>query len=219
MAARFMPRVGPSRETRGRERERERERREATRRSATMLFSQRLLQPLLQNYHHHRRKSIVVESKGPKRRMKRRRESASVQTYSSPREYKVNRPPLQCSGTNLVARLPLLVPFFFVNRNGILRSPLLCSRPSAAINLFFSLSLSLSFSFPSLFFLFFFYAAHQSFLLAFLFSLLASRPFSRRARTHARTHVRLCTTRLCNRVYSSMTPHASSRHVLAYAFR
>lgn len=99
-------------------------------------------------------------------------------------------------------------------------------RPSAAINLFFFLffllsssltpsSLSLS---PFLFlsFLFFFYAAHQSFLLAFLFSLLASRPFSRRARMHARTHA--CTTRLCNRVYSSMTPHASSHRVLAQRF-
>ena len=87
-------------------------------------------------------------------------------------------------------------------------------RPSAAINLFFFLFSLSPFLFLS--FLFFFYAAHQSFLLAFLFSLLASRPFSRRARMHARTHA--CTTRLCNRVYSSMTPHASSHRVLAQRF-
>lgn len=220
MAARFMPRVGPSRET---SEEGEREKGAATRWSATMLFGQRLL-PLYS----------IVASKGPKRRMKRRRESASVQTYSSPREYKVNRPPLQCSGTNLA--------FLSLSPSSSSTETAFCALLSSALALFLPLPLSspershqpFFFSFLSSFFLshpllslslspflflsflFFFYAAHQSFLLAFLFSLLASRPFSRRARMHARTHA--CTTRLCNRVYSSMTPHTSSHRVLAQRF-
>lgn len=142
MAARFMPRVGPSRET---SEEGEREKGAATRWSATMLFGQRLL-PLYS----------IVASKGPKRRMKRRRESASVQTYSSPREYKVNRPPLQCSGTNLA--------FLSLSPSSSSTETAFCALLSSALALFLPLPLSS----PE--------RSHQPFFFSFLSSFFLSHP-------------------------------------------
>ena len=138
-----------------------------------MLFGQRLL-PLYS----------IVASKGPKRRMKRRRESASVQTYSSPREYKVNRPPLQCSGTNLA--------FLSLSPSSSSTETAFCALLSSALALFLPLPLSppplsLSLLFSSFPFFSFFTPRTNLFYWP---SCLAFSPLDPSPGVHACTHAR-----------------------------